>query len=41
MGWEKGNNNLMWKIKFSKHLTMLGLEDCLMPKFASELPEKE
>jgi hypothetical protein len=31
----------MWKIKFSAHLTMLGLEDCLTPEFASELPSKE
>jgi hypothetical protein len=38
---KKGNSCLMWKIKFSAHLTMLGLEDCLMPEFASELPAKE
>jgi hypothetical protein len=38
---KKGNSYLMWKIKFSAHLTMLGLEDCLTLEFASELPEKE
>jgi hypothetical protein len=31
----------MWKIKFSAHLTMLGLKDCLTPEFTSELPAKE
>jgi hypothetical protein len=31
----------MWKIKFSAHLTMLGLKDCLTPEFANELPAKE
>jgi hypothetical protein len=31
----------MWKIKFSAHLTMLGLKNCLMPEFASEFPSKE
>jgi hypothetical protein len=31
----------MWKIKFSAHLTMLGLKDCRTPEFASELPAKE
>jgi hypothetical protein len=36
-----GKSYLMWKIKFSAHLTMLGLEDCLMPEFVSELPAKE
>ncbi len=38
---EKGDCYLMWKIKFSAHLTMLGLGDCLTPEFASELPAKE
>ncbi len=38
---KKGNSYLMWKIKFSAHLTMLGLKDCLTPEFASELPAKE
>ncbi len=37
----KGNSYLMWKIKFIAHVTMLGLEECFMPKFASELPTKE
>jgi hypothetical protein len=31
----------MWKIKFSAHLTMLGLKNCLTPDFASEIPSKE
>jgi hypothetical protein len=38
---KKDDSYLMWKIKFSAHLTMLGLKDCLMPEFASELPAKE
>jgi hypothetical protein len=38
---KKGNSYLMWKIKFSAHLTMLGLKDCLTLEFASELPAKE
>ncbi len=38
---KKGDSYLMWKIKFSAHLTMLGLKDCLTPEFASELPAKE
>ncbi len=38
---KKGNKYLMWKIKFAAHLTMLGLEDCLTPEFASELLSKE
>ncbi len=38
---QKGDSYLMWKIKFSAHLAMLELKDCLMPEFASELPAKE
>ncbi len=38
---KKGDSYLMWKIKFSAHLTMLGLEDCLTLEFLSELPAKE
>ncbi len=38
---KKGNSCLMWKIKFSAHLTMLGLEDCLTLEFVNELPAKE
>ncbi len=38
---KKGNGFLMWKIKFNAHLTMLGLKDCCMLEFASELPAKE
>jgi hypothetical protein len=38
---KKGDSYLMWKINFSAHLTILGLKDCLMPEFASELPAKE
>ncbi len=38
---KKDNSYLMWKIKFSAHLTMMGLKDCLTPEFASELPAKE
>ena len=37
---KKGDSYLMWKIKFSAHLTMLGLKDCLTPEFANELPSK-
>jgi hypothetical protein len=32
--------HIMWKIKFSAHLTMLRLKDCLMLEFASEPPAK-
>ncbi len=38
---KKGDSYLMWKIKFSAHLTMLGLKDCRMPEFASECPANE
>jgi hypothetical protein len=38
---KKGNSYLMWKIKFSAHLTMLELKDCLAPVFVSEPPAKE
>ena len=38
---KKGDSYLMWKIKFSAHLAMLGLKDCLTLEFASELPAKE
>jgi hypothetical protein len=37
---KKGDSYLMWKIKFSAHLTMLGLKDSLMPEFSSELQAK-
>jgi hypothetical protein len=37
----KGDSYLMWKIEFNAHVTMLGLKDCFMPEFASELPPKE
>jgi hypothetical protein len=38
---KKDDSHLMWKIKFSAHLNMLGLEDCLTLEFTSELPGKE
>jgi hypothetical protein len=38
---KKGNSHLLWKIKFSAHLTMLGLKDCLTPEFVNELLAKE
>jgi hypothetical protein len=37
---KKGNSYLMWKMKFIAHGTMLGLGECFMPEFASELPPK-
>ncbi len=38
---KKGDSYLMQKIKFIAHVTMLGLKECFMPQFASELPPKE
>jgi hypothetical protein len=38
---KKGDIYLMWKIKFNAHVTMMGLKECFMPEFASELPLKE
>ncbi len=38
---KKGDSYLMWKIKFSAHLTILGLEDCLTPELTSEISAKE
>jgi hypothetical protein len=31
----------MWKNKYQAHMVMLGLEEALIPDFASELPAKE
>jgi hypothetical protein len=41
MGWKERQQLSHVEIKFSAHLTMLGLKDCRIPKFASELPAKE
>ncbi len=41
--WEgkKGDSCLMWKIKYTAHMVMLGLDDVLNPDFKRELPTKE
>jgi hypothetical protein len=31
----------MWKIKYTAHMVMLGLDDALNPEFKEELPTKE
>ena len=41
MGWKKGDSYLMWKIKYTAHMVMLGLDDALNPDFERELPMKE
>ncbi len=38
---KKGNSYLMWKIKYTAHMVMLGLDDALDPDFEEELPTKE
>jgi hypothetical protein len=32
---------LMWKIKYTAHMVMLGLDDALNPDFKEELPMRE
>ena len=38
---KKGDSYLMWKIKYTAHMVMLGLDDALDPDFEEELPTKE
>jgi hypothetical protein len=38
---EKGDSYLMWKIKYTAHMLMLGLDDAFDPDFEEELPKKE
>ncbi len=38
---KKGDSYLMWKIKYTAHIVMLGLDDALNPDFKRELPTKE
>jgi hypothetical protein len=38
---KKGDSNLMWNIKYTAHMVMLGLDDALNPEFKRELPTKE
>jgi hypothetical protein len=38
---KKGYSYLMWKIKYTAHMVMLGLDDALDPDFEEELPTKE
>jgi hypothetical protein len=38
---KKGDSYLMWKIKYTVHMVMLGLDDTLNPDFERELPTKE
>jgi hypothetical protein len=38
---KKGDSYLMWKIKYTAHMVMLGLDDALDPDFDEELPTKE
>jgi hypothetical protein len=38
---KKGDNYLMWKIKYTAHMLMLGLDDALNLDFKKELPAKE
>jgi hypothetical protein len=35
---QKGDSYLMWKIKYTAHMVMLGLDDALNPDFERELP---
>ena len=35
---KKGDSYLMWKIKYTAHMVMLGLDDALNPDFERELP---
>jgi hypothetical protein len=35
---QKGDSYLMWKIKYTVHMVMLGLDDALNPDFERELP---
>jgi hypothetical protein len=37
---KKGESYLMWKIKYTAHMVMLGLDDALDPDFEEELPTK-
>jgi hypothetical protein len=38
--WEgqKGDSYLMWKIKYTAHMVILGLDDALNPDFEREFP---
>ncbi len=38
---KKGDSYLMWKIKYTAHMVMLGLDDALDPDFEEELSTKE
>jgi hypothetical protein len=38
---KKGDSYLMWKIKYTAHMVILGLDDALNPDFKRELPTKE
>jgi hypothetical protein len=38
---KKGDSYLMWKIKYTAHMVMLGLDDALNPDFEREHPIKE
>jgi hypothetical protein len=38
---KKADSYLMWKIKYTAHMVMLGLDDALDPDFEEELPTKE
>jgi hypothetical protein len=35
---QKGDSYLMWKIKYTAHMVMSGLDDALNPDFERELP---
>jgi hypothetical protein len=35
---QKSDSYLMWKIKYTAHMVMLGLDDALNPDFERELP---
>jgi hypothetical protein len=37
---KKGDSYLMWKIKYTAHMVMLGLDDALNPDFKEELQQK-
>ncbi len=38
---KNGDSYLMWKIKYTAHMVMLGLDDAFNPDFEEELPMKE
>ncbi len=38
---KKGDSYFMWKIKYTAHMVMLGLDDDLDPDCEEELPTKE